>query len=181
MDVVLARCAELRKYLRRRATLPLNRDGSVMTVEDVQSGMGLPSYSCPFSNQGTAACIFHTCDRTLFLHHIAGGIRDMTHAGLIREVCKTDFPWITSLDYVQEAMSAAEREGWPRVGLATTRRALNVLASRYIDDKIQCLVCFICGQLRTTCAGYPTIDLEADISSEGGRHTEIMYHALEAM
>ena len=85
---------------------------------------------------------------------------------------------MTTLDYVQQAMALAERERWPRVGLSTTRRALRALAGRYNDKNIQCLVCFICGQQRTTCAGYPVVDLEADAGCGGGRHTEIMYHTL---
>ena len=94
-DLVLARCAELRKHMRRRVTLPLKEDGSELSVEDVQSGMALPLYSCPFTG-----CTFHASDRTLFLHHIAGGVRDRTHAYLIRDVCRTDITWMTNLDYV---------------------------------------------------------------------------------
>ena len=44
-------------------------------------------------------------------------------------------PWFTPLDYVGAAVVLAERERWPRLGLSTTRRALNQLALRCNDEK----------------------------------------------
>ena len=70
------------------------------------------------------------------------------------------------LDYVYGAVASAERERWPRLGLSTTRRALNGLCERYNDEKIQCLACFICCQLRTTMEGFPAVDLEKPATTE---------------
>ena len=109
MDKVRARCAELRKHMRLRPTLPLRADGEPLSVEDLRSGMKLPLYSCPFVGQDGASCQFQTRERTLFLHHIAGGVRDRTHADQIVQVCKTDVSWMTRLDYVQGAIAVAER------------------------------------------------------------------------
>ena len=173
MDCVRRRCAELRKHMRLRPTLPLRADGEPLSVEDLNSGVKLPLYSCPFVGQDGTSCQFQTRDRALFLHHIAGGVRDRTHADQIVQVCETgetDVPWMTRLDYVQGAIAVAERERWPRLGLSTTRRALNVLALRYNDDKIQCLACFICAQLRTTCAGYPAQVVRSWAQMKHARH-----------
>eukprot|EP00959_Pyramimonas_sp_CCMP1952_P039768 831858-Pyramimonas_sp.AAC.1 len=66
---------------------------------------------------------------------------------------------MTNLDYVYGAMAVAERGRWPMLGLSTTRRSLNLLALRRNDETTRCLACLICGQLRTTCAGCPPVDL----------------------
>ena len=61
------------------------------------------------------------------------------------------------------------------MGLSTCRRTLNLLALRYSDDTIKCLACFICGQLRTTCAGYPPVNLNST-DPPTFANTEIAYH-----
>ena len=66
------------------------------------------------------------------------------HVSDLDSHCKRSIPGFTMLDYIGGAMACAERERWPRLGLSTTRRALNQLALRYNDAKIQCLTCFIC-------------------------------------
>ena len=151
--------------MRQRPTLPLKADGSSLTATDLESGMKLPLYSCPFQDTNNGPCNFHTDDRELFLHHIAGGVKDETHAAEIAQICGQDITWMTNLDYIYKAMAIAERERWPLLGLSTTRRALNLLAHRYNDDTIQCLACFICGQLRTTCSGYSPVLLQSDCST----------------
>ena len=127
-----------------RPTLPTKANGEAMSIEDLNTGVRLPLYSCPFKCADGTSCNYHTDDRTLFLHHIAGGISDTTHAADIQRICCNDMPWFTPLDYVGGAVALAERERWPRLGLSTTRRALNQLALRYNDEKIQCLTCFVC-------------------------------------
>ena len=167
-DTVALKCAALRKRMRRRPCLPLNEDGSEMSYSDVCSGKALPCYSCPYED-----CNFHTKDRCMFLHHVAGGVSDPKHAEMLREVLQNDLPWMTNLDYVYGAAAVAERERWPRIGLSTTRRALNILCRRYNDENIQCLACFVCGQLRTTCSGYPEIDLTRPVQSTKRCNVEI--------
>jgi hypothetical protein len=76
-------------------------------------------------------------------------------------VLPSDIAWVTNLDYVSQAAAIAERERWPRLGLSTTRRALKSLCCRFNDEKVQCLACFICGNLRTTCEGFPQVDLDS--------------------
>ena len=148
-DIVMNRCVQLRKYMRQRPCLPLKSTGEAMTAADVMTGLRLPLYSCPFKD-----CYFNSSDRTLFLHHVAGGVSDTTHAKMLKTVCRDDLPWMTRLDYVYGAVAIAERESWPRIGLSTTRRALNQLCVRYNDRKIKCLTCFICCQMRVTVEGH---------------------------
>ena len=109
------------------------------------------------------------------MHHIAAGARDNTHASDIRRICKDDIPWMSNLDFVYRAIATAERERWPMLGLSTTRRSLNLLALRYNDETIACLACFICGQLRTTCAGYPTENLQSSSIAPTPGHVEIEF------
>ena len=91
---------------------------------------------------------------------MAGGASDVTHLDMVVGICGSDVKWMTRLDYVYGAVARAERERWPRLGLSTTRRALNVLCGRYNDEKIQCVAYFICCQLRTTAEGFVAIDLD---------------------
>ena len=50
-----------------------------MSIEDLNVGVKLPLYSCPFLGVDGKACHFNTNDRNLFLHHVAGGVLDKTH------------------------------------------------------------------------------------------------------
>ena len=108
LDIINASCRNLRRRLRDRPTLPLKSNNEPMSVEDLATGVQLPLYTCPFK-----ACNFHTENRTFFLHHVAGGLSDDTHRSMIEDICGTDVPWMTRLDYVNGAVSVAERERWP--------------------------------------------------------------------
>ena len=102
---------------------------------------------------------------------------DRTHAKQLADICMDDIDWMDNLTYVYEAIAVAERERWPLLGLSVTRRSLNLLATRYNDEKTQCLTCFICAQQRTTCSGYPVVDLTNDQANLSlPFHTEIGYH-----
>ena len=139
-----------------------------MSYADVCSGTKLPIYSCPYQN-----CSFRCEDRCLFLHHVAGGRSDSTHREMLDGVLKVDLPWMNRLDYVYGAVAVAERERWPRIGLSTTRRALNVLCQRYNDESTQCLACFVCAQLRVTCRGYAAINLDRPVQTKKRYNSEI--------
>ena len=80
---------------------------------------------------------------------------------------------MTNRDYVSRAIAIAEQERWPLLGLSTTRRSLNLLALRYNDETIKCLACFVCGQLRTTCVGYPPVNLTSSSSTPAPVRPEI--------
>ena len=84
------------------------------------------------------------------------------------------------LDYIGGAMAHAERERWPRLGLSTTRRALTQLGLRYNDSNMQCLSCFICGQLRTTCEGYASVNLDSQNLTESSSNAEIRYRSVQS-
>ena len=91
-----------------------------------------------------------------------------------------DTPWMTRLDYVYGVAAIAERERWPRIGLSTTRRALNVLCRRYNDENIECQACFVCAQLRTTCRGYPRINLDRPVEDTKCCNMEIDWRGVGA-
>ena len=74
---------------------------------------------------------FSTNNRTLFLHHVAGGVSDPTHNATLQQICHHDLHWMTHLDYVHGAVAIAEREQWPQLGLSVTRRSLNLLCHRF--------------------------------------------------
>ena len=92
-----------------------------------------------------------------------------------------EFDWMTTLDYVYGACSVAERERWPRIGLSTIRGALNLLCKRYNDAETKSLVCFVCAQIRTTCSGYPCIDLNEPPQEPYTQNTEIAYWGTGAL
>ena len=50
-------------------------------------------------------------------------------------------------------LSLCARKQIPRIGMATTRRALRALVTTYNDESIQALACFICGCTYTTFEG----------------------------
>ena len=104
--------------------------------------------------------VFSTQRTEFFSHHIAGGAADRTHAAGIVQICGSDLPGITSLDYVCGAISVAEREQWHLVGAATTRRTLRLLCQRYNDESIQAVLSSVCARIRTTVFGYHRVDLE---------------------
>ena len=153
MDLVQNRCRRLRELLRLRLDLPLRADGATLAESDLNSGTRLPLCSCPFKGNSRGPCNFHTSDRTVFLHRVAGSARGRACAEEIGDICSADLEWMTNLDYVAGAIAVAERGRWPLRGLSTTRRSLNLLAQRYNDETTQCLCCFICARLRATCKG----------------------------
>lgn len=169
------RCVALRRFMRQRPCLPCNRDGSAMSYNDVCSGIRLPLYSCPY-----IGCSFCTDDRCIFLHHVAGGVSDTTHLDIFEKILTEELDWIGRLDYVYGAAAVAERERWPRIGLSTTRRALNMVCQRYNDDTIKCLACFVCAQLRTTVSGYPHIDLSEAVQNDKFCNTEVEWRGAGA-
>ena len=176
-DIIARRCALLRRKLRKRPCAPLDCTGSAaLSTDELASGIRLPLFSCPF--QG---CTFHTDDRALFLHHVAGGVSDETHVQVLRETCGTceDIPGMTPLEYVSGAVAIAERERWPTLGLSITRRCLIALCLRYNDAQVQCQCCFVCSQLRTSVAGYDMVDLKRPASECGGRSAEIQPRRLQ--
>ena len=83
-DVVWRRCAELRKLLRDRPCLPLSSNKKPLTISDIDTGIQLPLYSCPWKE-----CRYSTNNRARFLHHIAGGAVDKTHLDALKKYVRT--------------------------------------------------------------------------------------------
>ena len=132
----------LSDHMRDRPTLPASWDDASVSFEDVALAIRLPLYSCPFSR-----CVFATDARVCYLKHLVD--YDSPHLELIPNVCGTP-QHKTPLDFVYNAMSMKERNKIPLIGPATTRRALRTLIRRYNDETIAALVCFSCGQIKTT-------------------------------
>ena len=159
--------------LRRRVTLPLSTSDCEHTSLELDTGRRLPSYTCPFKG-----CRFHTNDRQLFMHHIGGGIRDRTHHAELLAICGEKSRH-SFLDLVLEASAQAERRRWPQLGLSVTRRSLHALCKRFNNAETKCLCCFVCAQLRTTCAGYEKIDLDEEADLPESTLREIKYMSVQ--
>ena len=71
---------------------------------------------------------------------------DRAHREQLGDICVDDMDWMDNVTYISEATAEAEREGWPLLGLSVTWRSLNLTATRYSDEKTQCLTCVICAQ-----------------------------------
>ena len=100
---------------------------------------------------------------------------------MLEAICKSDLTFMTILDYVYGALAVAERERWPRLGISTTRRALSQVCLRYNDERIECIACFVCAQLRTTREGYPAIDLTSKSKNTMSIQREIGYETIQTL
>ena len=100
---------------------------------------------------------------------------DSPHRAVIDKTCKPEeTPWLQRIDYVNGAVRYKERNKFPSLGLSVTRRVLRTLAQTYSDKNIKCLVCFICGEQRTTGQGLPHPNFE-DPSETPRAQQEIKY------
>ena len=79
-----------------------------MSAEDVESGVRVTLYTCPFLLIGGGSCTYKTSDRSRLLHHIAASVFGATHRGAITDICAEDYPWMTRLAYVYGAVSVFE-------------------------------------------------------------------------
>ena len=71
------------------------------------------------------------------------------------------FDWANRLDILTSAVAYVERSHWPKLGLAITRRVLRQLCTVFNDQKVKCLCCFSCGQLRTTFKGLEHVGINS--------------------
>ena len=108
-DIVRMRCEQLAQHMRLQPGLPEKSPGVLLTQADVDTGMQLPSYTCPYKLGAGVGCDFATHDRTLYLHHVCGGVLDDTHAPLLASICPHDYVWMDRMTYVHEAMAVVER------------------------------------------------------------------------
>ena len=144
------RCAEsLSSCLRERPTLPASWKSPSVSFKEVETAVRLPLYSCPFKN-----CRFAVDNRIDFLRHFQSADEKVApHGNAIREVCGTCFSMASQFDWMCYAISILERRNFPLIGMATTRRALRTLITRFNDEEIKSLVCMVCGQIHTTARG----------------------------
>ena len=161
--VVWGDCAKrLAEHLRERPTLPARPDDPERSLTEVDLPIRLPLFSCPFRG-----CVFNTDDEAEYDEHVASRTRAFPHHCVIAETCNPHLAYIDAKDFVHRAVSIREQNQIPLIGPATTRRALRTLTTRYNDENIQALCCFICGQIHTTMAGplTSTGDRRRDIST----------------
>ena len=93
----------------------------------------------------------------------------MQRARAICAICEPMTLGRTALCYIPEAIALAERDNFPKVGLAVTRRVLRGLCKRYCDSKIYAAACFVCAQIRTSIQGYEGIDLKSKLGAYNSR------------
>ena len=134
------RCAALASEFRERPTLPADPGDPNVSFTDVASGVRFPLYACAFRG-----CLWQGADKGGLESHLASA-----HGDRIQEVCGGAFG---HLDYYQEAIAWLERSRIPAVGASVDRRTLSLLAQDYNDEKIRNLICFVCGQSKTTMPG----------------------------
>ena len=142
---------EVRRLLRRDALLPMHPDLGEAGVAwtRVDEAVVLPAWHCAF--QGCTACSAGWEERS---SHEAGLWNHLWNAH------RTDLEGVTrkykllehvlageevALTLYTEALAEVEREGCPRVGVATDRRAMLHLGETFKDDNVSTLMCFICG------------------------------------
>ena len=90
-DVVAQRCeAFASEHLRQRPTLPACAADPSVSWDEVDSGVRLPLFSCPFSG-----CRYHTDDRVAFLKHLGSSRGTSPHADVIGRICGVDMQWMT--------------------------------------------------------------------------------------
>ena len=158
------RCEQLAQdRLRDRPTLPPYCNDLTVSLRDVSVAVRLPVCSCPFRD-----CVFRTENRTSSLLHVGGMYTGAPHWAAIQRACGSA-PRFRASDWVAGAIACVERANFPRVGPATTRRALRRVTQVYSDDAIRALACFCCGQLRTTWAGPADIDYVFGVPSQARR------------
>ena len=115
---------------------------------DVESGVRLPLYSCPFKH-----CAFSTESEPAHYDHIASRQASDPHYAVIHKCCGKHLARISAIDFVHRAVTLIEQQQIPLVGASTTRRSLNALTSNYKDEKIKALACFACGQIKVALGG----------------------------
>ena len=142
-------CSEqLAHFLRERPTLPAHKDDYEVSFDDVETAIRLPLFSCPFRG-----CGYASDDRDAFHSHLASSTDRHGHFPVAQKLCGMHFSIASPLDFVHNAMSILERQHIPRIGMATTRRALRRLTQVYNDATIKVLVCFVCGEIHCTIRG----------------------------
>jgi len=139
---------KLALYLRDRPTLPPKRENSKVSFKEVDHPVRLPLFCCPFES-----CTFSTNERWEFLWHIGSTESDAVHIKRIRESCGDLLQYASPLDFVYLAISHLERQKFPLIGPAITRRALRYLTHVYNDNTTKAMTCFICAQIDVTLEG----------------------------
>ena len=151
-----AQCAKkLAEHLRNRPTLPACPINPKNSFTEVDLAIRLPLYSCPFK-----MCTFGTDNKREFLLHV--GSRAGKHIKTIKQCCAPKFRDFHPIEWVSEAVATIERNNFPCIGLATTRRALRTLTKVYNDESIKAVACFSCGCLYTTLQGPEAIDWDRE-------------------
>ena len=144
-------CNELRRHLRDRPTAPPSWADANVPLQDVNQGIRLALFSCPFKG-----CRYSTDDRVDFLHHLSS--QESPHYEIVQHACEDCFPgnatWRRRLACIEEAVRLTEIGGFPLTGKCINRRTMrNLTRNRYNDKEIKALVCFVCGEIHCTAAG----------------------------
>ena len=153
---------ELAQHLRSNLLLPLSPEldsaGAVYT--DVDTPVRLPRWHCPF--QSCNGCDDNSCSKINsecgWWQHIW---LDNAHRKVLEGIISTHGLPIhncsireTAFSILMSAMTAKERQTIPLVGAAVDRRVLVHLGEILQDDRIQTLMCFVCGCKHVRMSGF---------------------------
>ncbi|CAE7860116.1 esrp2 [Symbiodinium microadriaticum] len=133
---------DLAEKLRRNPTLP----AWVSAEAAARQYLRLPLYSCPFTG-----CKYCTDVEEEFGEHLSGSCGP--HAAAMASCFGGQPERIRGVELVAAAVSVLESRKFPCVGAAVTRRSLRLLAQEASDERLQALVCFVCGQIYVTGQG----------------------------
>ena len=160
-DQMMQCSRELAHHLRGRPTLPASMEDPDVSFHDVEVPIRLPFYSCPFRG-----CAYATDERPEYLRHLASQKEATGQYALVKQLCGHHFSKRSPLDFVYNTISIVERRQVPCIGMATTRRALRVLAKVYNDETTKALVCFVCGEIHSTMRGPEPFEEESTGNAE---------------
>ena len=165
------RCGEeLATALRMKPTLPASYENNNISWTDVETALRIPLYSCPFKG-----CICAASERLQFLFYLAGEQRPTSHYEEVHKIGGEYVEWMQTIVFIYGTITVRERAAFPTVDLSVTLHAVRILALNYNDREIKALVCFCCGQIRTTMKGAQVIAYDTESVRDVRHGVEIAY------
>ena len=159
--------------MRDNVLLPLDprKSGDTQDFADVQSGISLPAWHCPFvvhsagshpkpcqaraKSDCNVSKLCKTHEKELWGHvQSAHGsiLRNIAKKWKLREMSMVDAE--VELTLLNSALAEKERRTASHLGHSTDRRAMRHVSEVFTDDSVQVLMCFMCACKELSHAGY---------------------------